>query len=71
MLQGVEFEPANLSLLKGASARAIVFFFVLCGDGLRWFFPIPCFGCGTVWFFGLGCFVVAVGMGEVEFCLVG
>ena len=42
-------------------------FFVLCGDGLRWIFSIPCFGCGTVWFFGFGCFSVAVGIGGVEF----
>ena len=38
---------------------------------MHWFFPIPCFGCGTVWFFGLGCFSVAVGMGKVEFCPMG
>jgi len=42
-------------------------FFVICGDGLHWIFPIPCFGCGTVWSFGLGCFAVCFGMGGVEF----
>lgn len=45
--------------------------FVLCGDGLHWIFPIPCFGCGGVWFFGLGWFPVAVGMGKTAFLLGG
>jgi hypothetical protein len=46
------------------SARLyLVLFFVLCGDGLCWSFPIPSGGCGGGWFFGLGCFSVCVGMG--------
>jgi hypothetical protein len=39
------------------------------GDGVCWFFPVLCFGCGGGWFFGLGCFFVYIWIGEVIFLL--
>lgn len=44
-----------------------IFGIVLFGDGCGFEFLIPCLGFETVSFFGLGCFLVAVGMGAVEF----